>query len=86
MAEPHLITTFAHESYTYMNIELLSEAEKTSLNELIDSSNNILICCHKSPDGDALGSSLAWAAYLTGRGKHPTIVVPDVYPALVAGL
>ena len=63
-----------------MNIELLSEAELASLNELIDSSNNILICCHKSPDGDALGSSLAWTDYLASRGKQPGIVVPDAYP------
>ena len=44
-----------------MKIELLSEAEIATLKENIDNSNRIVICCHKSPDGDALGSSLAWA-------------------------
>ena len=39
-----------------------------------------MICCHKSPDGDALGSSLAWAEYLRTQGKEPDIIVPDAYP------
>ena len=63
-----------------MKIELLTEAEVASLNTLIESSENIVICCHKSPDGDALGSSLAWNAYLTSRGKQTNVIVPDAFP------
>ena len=63
-----------------MKIELLSEAEIATLKENIDNSNRIVICCHKSPDGDALGSSLAWAEYLRTQGKEPNIIVPDAYP------
>ena len=63
-----------------MKIELLSEAEIATLKEIIDNSNRIVICCHKSPDGDALGSSLAWAEYLRTQGKEPDIIVPDAYP------
>ena len=63
-----------------MKIELLSEAEIATLKENIDNSNRIVICCHKSPDGDALGSSLAWAEYLRTQGKEPDIIVPDDYP------
>lgn len=63
-----------------MKIELLSEAEIATLKENIDNSNRIVICCHKSPDGDALGSSLAWAEYLRTQGKEPDIIVPDAYP------
>lgn len=63
-----------------MNIELLSEAEIATLRENISNSNHIVICCHKSPDGDALGSSLAWAEYLRTLGKEPEIIVPDAYP------
>ncbi|WP_308262249.1 DHH family phosphoesterase, partial [Prevotella sp.] len=63
-----------------MKIELLSEAEIATLKENINNSNRIVICCHKSPDGDALGSSLAWAEYLRTQGKEPDIVVPDAYP------
>ena len=63
-----------------MKIDLLSEAEIATLKENIDNSNRIVICCHKSPDGDALGSSLAWAEYLRTQGKEPDIIVPDAYP------
>lgn len=63
-----------------MKIELLSEAEIATLKENIDNSNRIVICCHKSPDGDALGSSLAWAEYLRTQGKELDIIVPDAYP------
>ena len=63
-----------------MKIELLSEAEIATLKENIANSNRIVICCHKSPDGDALGSSLAWAEFLRTQGKEPDIIVPDAYP------
>ena len=63
-----------------MEIELLSEAEIATLRENIANSNRIVICSHKSPDGDALGSSLAWAEYLRTQGKEPNIIVPDAYP------
>ena len=63
-----------------MKIEVLSESEIATLKENIDNSNRIVICCHKSPDGDALGSSLAWAEYLRTQGKEPDIIVPDAYP------
>ena len=63
-----------------MNIDLLSVAETATLKENIGTASHIVICCHKSPDGDALGSSLAWAEYLRTLGKEPEIVVPDAYP------
>ena len=69
-----------------MKIELLSEAEIATLKENINNSNRIVICCHKSPDGDALGSSLAWAEYLRTQGKEPDIIVPDAYPDFIQWL
>ena len=63
-----------------MNINLLTETELASLQQLIADANNIIVCCHKSPDGDAIGSSLGWAEYLCTLGKNPTVVVPDAYP------
>ena len=63
-----------------MNIDILSQEELNRLNETIDSAEHIVICCHKSPDGDALGSSLGWAELLVSIGKTPNIVVPDAFP------
>ena len=50
------------------------------MRQLIDESRNIVITCHQSPDGDAVGSSLAWASYLGSLGKDVSIIVPDQYP------
>ena len=63
-----------------MNIEILNADQLAQLNQLISNAQNILITCHKSPDGDAIGSSLGWAEYLRSLGKDATVIVPDQYP------
>lgn len=63
-----------------MNIDILSTEQLELLKQLIADSQNILVCCHKSPDGDALGSSLAWSSYLRNLGKQVTLAVPDAFP------
>jgi len=47
---------------------------------LLQSSENIVITCHKGPDGDAIGSSLALYLYLKKQGKKATVIVPDDFP------
>jgi phosphoesterase RecJ-like protein len=53
------------------------------INELIATGNSFLITTHESPDGDAIGSSLALANYLREIGKNVTVhicdPVPDIY-------
>ena len=63
-----------------MNIDILTSDQVAQLSHLISDAQNIIITCHKSPDGDAIGSSLGWADYLHSLGKEPTIIVPDQYP------
>ena len=63
-----------------MQIDILSEQEAAVLQELTAASCHIVVTCHKSPDGDALGSSLAWADYLRSLGKEPVVLIPDAYP------
>ena len=63
-----------------MIIDILNEAQLSQLDQLITTADIILITCHKSPDGDAIGSCLGWAEYLRSRGKEPTIVVPYQFP------
>ena len=63
-----------------MNIDILTDDQLAQLNHLISVSQNIIITCHQSPDGDAIGSSLAWASYLGTLGKEVTVIVPDQYP------
>ena len=63
-----------------MDIDILTSDQVAQLSHLISDAQNIIITCHKSPDGDAIGSSLGWADYLHSLGKEPTIIVPDQYP------
>ena len=63
-----------------MDITILNEAQLSQLEQLITTADNILITCHKSPDGDAIGSCLGWADYLRTRGKEVTVIVPDQFP------
>ncbi|MDE7119063.1 MAG: bifunctional oligoribonuclease/PAP phosphatase NrnA, partial [Muribaculaceae bacterium] len=37
----------------------------------------VVITCHLSPDGDAMGSSLGLARALTNAGKSVRVVTPD---------
>ena len=39
-----------------------------------------VIVAHTNPDGDAVGSSLAWAEVLRGMGHEVTCIVPNKYP------
>ena len=50
------------------------------LGDLIAGSRNILITCHLSPDGDAMGSSLGLCMALKNIGKKAKVVVPDTPP------
>ena len=63
-----------------MNINIMTDDQVAQLSHLISTSQNIVITCHHSPDGDAIGSSLGWAAYLWSIGKEVNIIVPDQFP------
>ena len=41
---------------------------------------NVVILSHTNPDGDALGSSLAWAEALRRLGHKTTCIVPNRFP------
>lgn len=60
--------------------DIITASECSTLHSLIGNAANIVVCCHVNPDGDAIGSSLGWAAYLRSLGKECRIIVPDQYP------
>ncbi len=47
---------------------------------LIEASQKIVITTHRSPDGDAIGSSLALYHFLKKWNKDVQVIVPDSYP------
>lgn len=51
-----------------------------ALRDLVADARKIILTCHVSPDGDALGSTLAACRVLTNMGKHAVVVTPDRPP------
>ena len=58
----------------------MTSDQLAQMDQLISTAQSVLVVCHKSPDGDAIGSSLGMAEFLRQRGKDVTVVVPDQYP------
>lgn len=54
----------------------------TKINGLIAAGRSFLVTTHESPDGDAIGSSLALANYLRELGKDVTVHICDPVPEL----
>ncbi len=58
-------------------------AQKLQYEETLQSilgAENILITTHRSPDGDAIGSTMGLLQFITKLGKKCTVVVPDEFP------
>lgn len=59
---------------------LLNESEVKELQSLISQAQNIVITCHVSPDGDAVGSMTALYHYLRRINKNVSMVAPNIFP------
>ena len=59
----------------------ISEEQIEALRDLLARpAQQIVIVSHTNPDGDAVGSSLAWREVLTRLGHSVTCIVPNKYP------
>ena len=58
----------------------LSVSKIEALRELLATPQSIVILSHTNPDGDAVGSSLAWAEILRKKGHEVTCILPNRYP------
>ncbi len=56
---------------------IIDEKKVKRLAHMIDEAKRIVVTTHMSPDGDAMGSSLAFSAVLQSIGKDVAVVVPD---------
>jgi phosphoesterase RecJ-like protein len=68
--------TFAVE----MLARIINEDLIRQVRHLLETSDKIVITCHVSPDGDAIGSSLGLWHVLNSIGKHTTVITPDAPP------
>jgi len=60
--------------------KIISEENIQKVEKLINKYDKIIIVTHTSPDGDALGSSLALYHFLMEYGKQPNVLVPNEFP------
>lgn len=60
--------------------QVLSNEELLQLKDYVTRYNNIVITCHLSPDGDAIGASLGLMHALEAIGKTVHVVLPDMLP------
>ncbi len=58
----------------------LSQSKLEELRTLLAKPKSIVILSHTNPDGDAVGSSLAWAEILRNEGHEVTCILPNRYP------
>ena len=63
-----------------MRTTLLYKQTAFELHQLVAKARNIVITCHLSPDGDAVGSTLALCRVLRSMGKRADVVTPDMVP------
>ncbi|MDE7388232.1 MAG: bifunctional oligoribonuclease/PAP phosphatase NrnA [Muribaculaceae bacterium] len=59
---------------------IIDENRIKELRQLLERAERIVITCHLTPDGDAVGSSLALWHVLRSIGKQATVVTPDQVP------
>ena len=60
--------------------QVISNEELLQLKDFVTRYNNIVITCHLSPDGDAIGASLGLMHALEAIGKTVHVVTPDMPP------
>jgi phosphoesterase RecJ-like protein len=66
--------------------KIISESNIQKAKKLIDKSDKIVIVTHISPDGDAIGSSLALYHFLLQMGKSVNVLVPNNFPGFLKWL
>lgn len=59
---------------------IIDQKNVDSLRKLLSRSEKVVVTCHLTPDGDAIGSSLGLARVLESTGKRADVVTPDMVP------
>ena len=72
---------FAGYKCRQMISRLIDEKSIKALQAALQHARNIVITCHTSPDGDAVGSSLGLMHVLNATGCTARVVLPDPAPA-----
>ena len=55
-----------------------------NIQSFIQPAQHVVLLTHQSPDGDAMGSSLAMFHYIKSLGKEARVIVPNAFPDFLA--
>ncbi|SEQ73654.1 phosphoesterase RecJ domain-containing protein [Hyunsoonleella jejuensis] len=55
----------------------------SAIKALLSTPKNIVIVCHKNPDGDAIGSTLGLYHYLKKHNHNAQVITPNDYPGFL---
>lgn len=64
----------------------MKHEEIQAVTELLSTPKKIAIIPHRSPDGDAMGSTLALYHFLLKLGHEPVVIAPNEFPDFLAWL
>lgn len=64
----------------------MNEKDIQEIAALLATPKKIAVIPHRSPDGDAMGSTLGMYHFLKKLGHHPTVVSPNEFPGFLAWL
>ena len=64
----------------------MNEKDIQGVKDLLSAPKKIVIIPHRSPDGDAMGSTLGMYHFLTKLGHNPTVISPNEFPSFLAWL
>lgn len=62
---------------------MIEQKKVEELRNILSSPKQITVVSHVNPDGDAIGSGLAWTAMLEKHGHTVRFMVPNAYPAFL---
>lgn len=60
--------------------KIITNEQAELWHQLINDAQHIIITCHRGPDGDAIGSTTALAAWLRRKGKDVNVIAPNLFP------
>ena len=64
----------------------MNEKDIQAIQQLLASPKKIAIIPHRSPDGDAMGSTLALYHFLLKLNQQPIVISPNNFPNFLAWL
>lgn len=65
---------------------MMHEHAMNEIHRYIHNAQQVALLTHPSPDGDAMGSSLAMYHYVRSLGKQAQVIVPNAFPEFLAWL